>query len=178
MARRKHPNQVILKFAAKWVRAAHGDELEELIIKRRGGGSDTMRPGADLFAQLDQAARKPAEPPPVTPAPPPTPPAPPPTAAVGPTSRAAAAGWRAGIGYRSVKAGAVTYSFTAQQGRAVELLWREWEAGTPDVPDEDLLRACGTDATRLNDVFRGCTAWGRWIVEGGSRGTHRLADPA
>lgn len=69
------------------------------------------------------------------------------------------------------------YSFTEPQAAVVQLLWQAWEDSTLDVADKTLLRACGSDATRLGDVFRDHPAWGEMVVEGDTRGTHRLADP-
>jgi len=81
---------------------------------------------------------------------------------------------RHGPGFRSVYANGVNYSFTKTQARVVARLWEAWENGTPDVPDELLCKTAGTTGERLADVFRECPAWGTLIVEGGSRGVHRL----
>lgn len=84
-----------------------------------------------------------------------------------------------GKGFRSLRVGLRLFSFTAAQSKAVEVLYDAWMSGAPDVPDSDLLRAVNTDATRMVDVFRNCEAWGTIIVEGQTRGTHRIdTDPA
>ncbi len=80
-----------------------------------------------------------------------------------------------GPGFRSVRHGGRLYGFTEMQARAVKALYDAWAAGTPDVPDEDLLRAAGTESVKLGDVFRDSDAWNTLVVGGASRGTHRLA---
>ena len=87
------------------------------------------------------------------------------------------AGARHGPDFRSVNWFGQSYHFGESEALAVKVLWEAWEAGTPDVGDRTLLAASGASATRLADVFRGNPAWGTLITEGGSRGTHRLADP-
>lgn len=81
----------------------------------------------------------------------------------------------AGADYRSINWKGTPYPFTEPQAEAVRLLWEAKENGTWDVPDKKLVEAAGTDSTRLGDVFRDCAAWGRIIIEGGTRGTHRFA---
>lgn len=84
---------------------------------------------------------------------------------------------RAGPGYRSVYWFGRTYGFSKQQANVVEVLWKAWRNRTPDVGDEQLRNASGTASVRLADVFRDNDAWGTMIVEGGTRGTHRLKEP-
>ncbi len=101
----------------------------------------------------------------------------PPAAAEAPADREAPSPppFRTGPGCRSLRDGPTVYAFTEPQSKAVELLFQAWEAGTPDVPDSMLLRATGSEAVRLADVFRACDAWGKILTEGETRGTHRLA---
>jgi hypothetical protein len=82
--------------------------------------------------------------------------------------------------FRSVRWYGKTYSFTAKQAPAVMLLWENWAKGTPDVGDETLLLAVDHDAppAKLSYLFRRHPAWTTVIVAGGTKGTHRLAEPA
>lgn len=84
---------------------------------------------------------------------------------------------RHGPEFRSVFWYGRRYSFTPQQAKAVSVLWKAMKQGTPDVPDANLIRACAATSSRLADVFRDSAAWGTMIVEGETRGTHRLAVP-
>ena len=61
----------------------------------------------------------------------------------------------------------------------MKLLIENWREGTPDVGDETLLLAIDPEAppARLSTLFRNHDAWGTMIVSGGTKGTHRLADP-
>lgn len=79
--------------------------------------------------------------------------------------------------FRSIRWFGTTYTFTESQAEVVRLLWEAYHDQAPDVGDKALLRAAGTEAVRLADVFRECSAWGELIIEGSTRGTHRLADP-
>jgi hypothetical protein len=80
--------------------------------------------------------------------------------------------------FRSVNWFGTIYSFTANQAAVVRVLWEAWEAGTPEVGDETLLRAVDEEAPpdRLANLFRGHPAWGAMIVTGGSKGSRRLAE--
>jgi hypothetical protein len=82
-------------------------------------------------------------------------------------------------GFRSINWFGRTYSFTANQAKVVEMLYENWLAGAPDVDDETLLSAVDHAAPpkRLAPLFRKNKAWGALIVEGGTKGTHRLSDP-
>jgi len=68
------------------------------------------------------------------------------------------------------------YSFTKNQAPAVKLLWEAWESGVLDVGDETLLMAVDHEAprARLSTLFRGHRAWGKMIVQGETKGSHRL----
>ncbi len=79
--------------------------------------------------------------------------------------------------FRSIRWGGIEYSFTKTQAACVERLWQAWEAGVPDVGDETLMHAAGSDARRLRDVFNDSPAWGTIIVEGATRGCRRLSRP-
>jgi hypothetical protein len=80
--------------------------------------------------------------------------------------------------FRSVRWFGATYSFTANQAPVVKLLFDNWQAGTPDCGDETLLNTvdAASPPARLNVLFRDHPAWGTMIVEGGSKGTHRLTE--
>lgn len=80
--------------------------------------------------------------------------------------------------FRSVNWFGQSFSFTANQAPVVQLLYENWQAGTPDVGDETLLAAVDPEAppARIATLFRGHPAWGNMIVAGGSKGTRRLAD--
>jgi hypothetical protein len=69
------------------------------------------------------------------------------------------------------------YEFTAQQAACIKVLWEARDNGTPTLGDATILEAADSDAERLGLVFRDHPAWGTMIVEGSTRGTHRLADP-
>ena len=79
--------------------------------------------------------------------------------------------------FRSVNWFGEVYSFTETQAAVVRVLWEAWERGTPDIGDRVLRNASGGNADRLADIFRDSPTWGTLIVEGRTRGTHRLADP-
>jgi hypothetical protein len=84
---------------------------------------------------------------------------------------------RAGPDFRSVRWRGSDYVFTAAQAHIVRMLWEAWIAGTPDVGDETATAAAGTER-KMKEVFRGSAAWGVMIVEGATKGTHRIAgDP-
>lgn len=82
--------------------------------------------------------------------------------------------------FRSVRWHGITYSFTANQSKCVEMLWKAWEAGTPDVGHEALLLAVDHEAPpdRMSTLFRGHPAWGTMICRGETKGTRRLSAPA
>jgi hypothetical protein len=63
----------------------------------------------------------------------------------------------------------------------VEVLWKAWENGTPDVRQETLLEAADVSASRLQHLFRTKDkkhhpAWGVMIVPNpeGVKGLYRL----
>ncbi len=87
--------------------------------------------------------------------------------------------------FRSVNWYGETYSFTKTQAIVVSDLWEAWKNGTPDIGDDTLLTEAGSDQG-LRELFRTDPgrdsprhpAWGGMIVEGQSKGTHRLAAPS
>ncbi len=85
---------------------------------------------------------------------------------------------RHGPDFRSVVWNGQPYSFTGAQAAIVAVLWGAFENGTPDVSDESLIRTAGSDAKRLREIFKSGktlhSAWDSMIVEGATRGTHRL----
>ncbi len=86
-------------------------------------------------------------------------------------------GPRHSIDFRSVNWFGAAYSFTPGQAAVVRLLWEARDNQTPDVGQETLLEAGGSEGSRLADLFREHTAWATLIVPGTSRGTFRLAAP-
>ena len=83
--------------------------------------------------------------------------------------------------YRSVDWFGQFYQFSPTQGAIVAILWRHWENGVPEVSQDYLLEAVGSEANRLTDLFRGGRgrhpAWGTMIQPGSTRGTYRLVPP-
>lgn len=58
------------------------------------------------------------------------------------------------------------------------MLWQAWESGTPDVGDATVLtHADVSDSQALRHVFREHPAWLAMIVEGATKGTHKLISP-
>lgn len=82
-----------------------------------------------------------------------------------------------GPDFRSVNWYGTCFEFTSQQAAVVKVLWEAMENGTPTVGDPTLLEAVESGAGRLPNLFRDHPAWGRMIVEGGTKGSRRLADP-
>jgi hypothetical protein len=83
--------------------------------------------------------------------------------------------------FRSVRWYGADYRFTPTQAACVRVLWEAWERGHPEVGQETILSAAESDGSRLRDLFKrpGSThpAWGEMIVEGGTKGAYRLAEP-
>lgn len=79
--------------------------------------------------------------------------------------------------FRSVVWQGASYSLTALQAAVVAILWRGWEKGTPDVGQETLLQAVGSEDRRLDSLFKRSPAFGKMIVQGDTKGTFRLSDP-
>jgi hypothetical protein len=50
--------------------------------------------------------------------------------------------------------GGTKYTFTPNQAKCVEVLWRAWEAGRPEMSPESILDRAGIRAKRLSEVFR------------------------
>jgi hypothetical protein len=73
------------------------------------------------------------------------------------------------------------YTFSPQQAKCIEVLWRFWMQGTPVIREEMVLEVAGLKARTLKDVFTsdpGKNAWGRMIDNGDRRGTVQLVAPA
>lgn len=81
---------------------------------------------------------------------------------------------RHGPGFSSVLWDGTHYVFTASQARVVAVLWDAHQDGTPEVRQELLLEAAGSDAGRVLDLFRDHPAWGHFVVPGVAKGTFRL----
>jgi hypothetical protein len=84
---------------------------------------------------------------------------------------------RHGPDYRDVWWDGANHKFTATQAAVVKVLWEAYDHGTPEIGQETILEAAGSDAKRLADLFKGHAAWDTMIVEGTTRGTRRLAPP-
>lgn len=82
-----------------------------------------------------------------------------------------------GKDFRSLRWNEQLFSFTAAQAAVVKMLYENWCNGTPDVGDETLLSAVDPEAppARLNVLFRSHPAWKVIIVQGDTKGTHRLS---
>ncbi len=61
----------------------------------------------------------------------------------------------------------------------VRVLWEAWENGTPDVGQDAILEAAGSDGARLRDLFKNHPGWGTLIVATGAANarTYRLNEP-
>ncbi|HZT80909.1 MAG TPA: sigma-70 family RNA polymerase sigma factor [Gemmataceae bacterium] len=68
-----------------------------------------------------------------------------------------------------------TIPLTETHAKVVRVLWEAYRKGTPDVCHDVLIRAAGSEAAKLSDVFKGSLAWGRLIVSS-SRGVYRVND--
>jgi hypothetical protein len=86
--------------------------------------------------------------------------------------------------FRTVSWFGADYSFSPQQAKCIEVLWRFWLQGTPVIREEMILEVAGLTGARaprsLKEVFSagpGATAWGTMIGTGDRRGTVRLLDP-
>ena len=72
------------------------------------------------------------------------------------------------------------FSFSPQQAKCVEVLWRFWMQHTPIIREEMVLEVAGLKARTLKEVFSsgpGKCAWGRMIDAGDHRGTVHLLVP-
>ena len=76
--------------------------------------------------------------------------------------------------YRSVVWYGANYSFTKSQAKCVEILWKAWENGTPEMDGLTVLTGAEAAGTRLIDVFRDNDAWGKMIQPGTTKGSYRL----
>lgn len=83
--------------------------------------------------------------------------------------------------FRSVNWYGTFFEFTPSQAACVGVLWQAWENGAPVVGDAAILEATNSDSTRLSHVFRTAKgyhdAWGTMIIEGQTKGSHRLNEP-
>ena len=69
------------------------------------------------------------------------------------------------------------HSFTPTQSAVVRILWTAWEEGIPDVRQETLLLAAGSESERIPPIFKDHKAWGTMIAPGLAKGTFRLQEP-
>lgn len=84
---------------------------------------------------------------------------------------------KCGINFRCVNWAGQIYEFTEQQAKCFQVLWEAWQNRTPVVADEDVLKLVGSYSVRLSLVFRAHPAWGTLIIEGQTKGTHRIVCP-
>lgn len=80
---------------------------------------------------------------------------------------------RAGPGFTSVIWYGEEYQFNAVQSHVIRLLWRAWRRGTPQVRQEFIMEAVGSE-TKVSDIFKDHPAWNTMIVIGSSRGSYQL----
>jgi hypothetical protein len=84
--------------------------------------------------------------------------------------------------FRSVHWFGQDYSFTKTQAPCVEVLWKNWENGTPEVGNLAILQAAKSDQNRLQGVFKQKgkmhPAWREMIVPcSTNKGAYRLQEP-
>lgn len=91
---------------------------------------------------------------------------------------ALAAPARHGPGFGCVSWFGTYYTFTASQARVIAVLWEAWTNGTPDVRQETLLEAAGSDCGKVARLFRSHPAWGTMIQPGPLKGLYRLVEPS
>ncbi len=85
---------------------------------------------------------------------------------------------RHGPDFRSVRWFGQSYQFSPAQAAIVRLLWTAWENDTPEVGQETLLAAAGSEGHRVKDLFKADggmhPAWTKMIIPG-PKGTFRLS---
>lgn len=85
---------------------------------------------------------------------------------------------RHSIDFASVDWFGTPYGFSSIQRHIVQMLWEAWENATPDVGQDTLLSAVGSDSSRMAHIFKGHPAFGVMIVPSpGVRGAYRLQEP-
>lgn len=79
--------------------------------------------------------------------------------------------------YSTVLWQGLSYAFSPSQARAVEILWKAYENGTPDVHQASIHERIGSssESQRLRDIFKNHPAWGTMIVAGEGKGMFRLS---
>jgi hypothetical protein len=96
-----------------------------------------------------------------------------------PAEQAPATHWRYSPDYRKVWWHGHHFRFTVLQAAVVEHLAIAREGGLPEVHQWEILKAVGSECTRLSDLFKrgdAARAWQFLIVQGDAPGTYRLAD--
>ena len=79
--------------------------------------------------------------------------------------------------FRSARFGTETFTFSATQAAVVQVLWRNWNNGTPAVGGDYLAVECEFEC-RVVDLFKRSGAWKKLIVPvPASRGAVRLGLP-
>jgi len=77
--------------------------------------------------------------------------------------------------FREVKWFGQVYHFTPAQAKIVEVLWRQWENGTPRVGAGPLLHAADMVSDRVSYLFKSSPAWGV-MVKTDEAGTYWLQE--
>ena len=79
--------------------------------------------------------------------------------------------------FRSLAWNGWRFSFTTGQAACVEIMYKAWEQGAPEMAQQRILGNAGLASERLVDVFRQHDAWGTMIVRGETKGAYRLQEP-
>jgi hypothetical protein len=79
--------------------------------------------------------------------------------------------------FRTVNWFGSEYGFTSYQAACVKVWYQHWRAPARDVSDETVLEAAECVSKRVSDLFKRHPAWNDMIVQGATRGTHRLREP-
>ena len=72
------------------------------------------------------------------------------------------------------------FTISKNQAEAIQILYENFIAGTPEVHGNEIMRRIGIPTSRLRDSFRAGRIqklWGTLIVRGKTRGTYRLNLP-
>ncbi len=80
-------------------------------------------------------------------------------------------------GFGSLRWGNSYYTFTASQARIVAMLFQAYLEQVPDVRQETLLAAAGSEGRKIANLFRDHPCWNVLIVPGPLKGLFRLQPP-
>lgn len=76
--------------------------------------------------------------------------------------------------FRSVTLKGQTFTLTPAQARIIDILYQNYENGTPVVSQAHLLEESDSTSKRLRDIFKDSSAWKNLVASGEKRGTYRL----